>query len=155
MLRYETILPGQGHAAGRALLRNMYEAEFGRPMPEIRVAPRGKPYFADGSAHFSISHTKGHVFCVLSQRPVGLDAEEEDRDIDLRLADKILSPSELERFQKAADPRQALLKLWVLKEAAAKCSGDGLRGYPNQTDLDPEDPRVQSIDGCYVALVEE
>ena len=154
MLQYEKILPGQGHAAGRRLLSRMYEARFGRPMPTILVTERGKPYFADGSAHFSISHTKGHVFCVLKDHPVGMDGEEADRDIDLRLADKILSPAEKLRFQKAADPRTALLKLWVLKEAAAKCSGEGLRGYPNQTDFDPDDGRVQLIDGCFVAVIQ-
>ena len=154
MLQYEKILPGQGHAKGRELLENMYLEKFGRTMPPIAVTDRGKPYFADGSAHFSISHTKHHVFCVLKDHPVGLDAEEMDRQIDLRLAEKILSPAEKQRLQKVADPRQALLKLWVLKEAAAKCSGEGLRGYPNQTDFDPDDGRVQLIDGCYVAVIQ-
>ena len=154
MLQYEKILPGQGHAKGRELLENMYLEKFGRTMPTIAVTDRGKPYFADGSAHFSISHTKRHVFCVLKDHPVGLDAEEMDRQIDLRLAEKILSPAEKQRLQKVADPRQALLKLWVLKEAAAKCSGEGLRGYPNHTDFAPADPRVKEIDGCYVAVIE-
>ena len=155
MLEYERILPGQGHAAGRRLLARMYEARFGRPMPEILVTDRGKPYFADGSIHFSISHTKAHVFCVLSERPVGLDAEEMDRDLDLRLADKILSPAERRRYACAEHKKEALLKLWVLKEAAVKCSGDGLRGYPNKTDFSPDDPRIQIVDGCFVALLEE
>ena len=154
VLEYEKILPGQGHAAGRALLARMYEARFGKEMPEILVTERGKPYFADGSAHFSISHTKGHVFCILTDRPVGLDAEEADRKIDLRLAEKILSPAEMERFEKAADPAAALLKLWVLKEAAAKASGEGLKGYPNQTDFSPDDPRIQMIAGCFVSVIE-
>jgi len=154
MLQYEKILPGQGHEAGRRLLEKMYLARFGRPMPPVLVTDRGKPCFADGSAHFSISHTKDHVFCVLKDHPVGLDAEETDRRIDLRLAEKILSPAEKQRLEKAADPRQALLKLWVLKEAAAKFTGEGLRGYPSHTDFDPDDPRVQRIDGCFVAVIE-
>ena len=155
MLEYMRIAPGQGHEAGRRLLAKMYLERFGRPMPEILTTDRGKPYFGDGSAYFSISHTKKHVFCALSQWPVGLDAEEEDREIDLRLADKILSPAEKKRFQEAQDPRQALLRFWVLKEAAAKLSGEGLRGYPNGTDLSPEDPALRRIDGCFVALLEE
>ena len=154
MLQYEKILPGQGHAKGRELLENMYLEKFGRTMPPIAVTDRGKPYFTDGSAHFSISHTKRHVFCILKDHPVGLDAEEMDRQIDPGLAEKILSPEEKLRFQKAADPRTALLKLWVLKEADAKFTGQGLRGYPNHTDFDPADPRVKEIDGCYVAVIE-
>ena len=37
-----------GHTAGRALLRQLYEETFSRPMPEIWTTDRGKPYFAQG-----------------------------------------------------------------------------------------------------------
>lgn len=143
-----------GHEAGRELLARMYREETGEACPEIGIMDRGKPYFVDSPLHFSISHTKHHVFCALADHPVGLDAEETDRRIDLRLADKILSEGEKRRFDAAADQRAALLKLWVLKEAAAKLSGEGLRGYPNHTDFSPEDPRVSEMDGCYVAVLE-
>ena len=153
-LKWRAIEPGQGHEAGRALLAQMYEAHRGQEMPAVVLEERGKPRFAEDPLQFSISHTKGHVFCVLSDRPVGIDAEEKDRKIDLRLAEKILSPAEKQRYLAAPDKREALLKLWVLKEAAAKCSGEGLRGYPNQTDFSPEDPRLTEIDGCFVAVIE-
>ena len=154
-LKWKTIAPGNGHEEGRRLLAELYWERTGRGMPGITVTDRGKPCFIEGELHFSISHTKKHVFCVLSDKPVGIDAEEEDRNIDLRLAEKILSASEQLRYRQAADKRRALLKLWVLKEAAAKCTGEGLRGYPDQTDFSPEDERVQIIDGCYVAVIEE
>lgn len=143
-----------GHEAGRELLEKMYLDRFGKPMPEILRAERGKPYFADGSVHFSISHTKKHVFCVLHDRPVGLDAEELDRRIDLRLAEKILSPGEMEQYRQAADPLKALLTFWVLKEAWAKATGEGLRGYPNGTDFRLDDPSVRVLHNCLVAIVE-
>ena len=108
-----------------------------------------------GNLHFSISHTKNHVFCALSDRPVGLDAEEMDRDVNLRLAEKILSQAETVRWEASPDKRAALLRLWVLKEAAAKLSGEGLKGYPNHTDFDPEDPRIMELDGCFVAVFTE
>lgn len=150
------LLDGRGaHEAGRQLLARMYRERTGGECPQIRVAARGKPYFAEGSLHFSISHTKKHVFCVLSDKPVGMDAEEKDRDINLKLADKILSETEKCRFRESADRRDALLRLWVLKEAAVKLTGEGLRGYPNNTDFSPDDPRIQEIDGCYVAVITE
>ena len=142
-----------GHDAGRLLLDNMYRETTGEGMPAIMTGARGKPCFATGKLHFSISHTKRRVFCVLSDRPVGVDAEEMDRDIDLRLAEKILSPSEKIRFAEATDKRETLLRLWVLKEATAKFTGEGLRGYPNHTDLDPRDPRILEQDGCYLAII--
>lgn len=144
-----------GHDAGRRLLGQLFEAHVGGEMPGISVAEGGKPYFIAGNWHFSISHTKKHAFCALSDAPIGIDAEEADRKIDLRLADKILSPAEKARFDAAENKHQALLRLWVLKEAAAKLSGKGLRGYPNHTDFELSDSRVRIIDGCYVAILQE
>ena len=143
-----------GHDVGRQLLQQLYREEMGADCPPILIAPRGKPYFENSFLHFSISHTKNHAFCVLSSHPVGIDAEEKDRRVDLRLADKILSADERQRFDQADDPRDALLRFWVQKEAAAKLTGEGLRGYPNHTDFSPNDPRIQEIDGCYVAVFE-
>lgn len=155
ILRSARILPGQtGHEAGRELLEKMYWELMERPMPPIAVTERGKPYFTEGALHFSISHTPRHVFCALAENPVGIDAEELDREINLKLADKILSPREREQYELAEDKRQALLIFWVLKEAAAKCSGEGLRGYPADTEFFLYDPRVAIRDGCLVAGIE-
>ena len=143
-----------GHEAGRRLLAELYRQETGQDLPKILTTDRGKPYFPDSDLHFSISHTPHHVFCVLSEYNVGIDAEEQDRNINLKLADRILSPVERAQYESAADPRTALLTFWVLKEAAAKLSGEGLRGYPNHTDFSLDDPRVTQIDGCIVAVLE-
>ena len=86
---------------------------------------------------------------------MGIDAEEADRDIRLRLADKVLSPAEKRQYDAAEDKRLALLKFWVLKEAAAKLSGEGLKGYPNHTNFSLNDPRVLERNGCIVAVLEE
>lgn len=144
-----------GHEAGRELLAKLYFDETGAPLPPVLVTERGKPYFEGNPLHFSISHTHRHVFCVLAEHNVGIDAEELDRDINLKLAEKILSPMEKAQFEEARDKRLALLKFWVLKEAAAKVSGQGLRGYPNHTNFSLGDPRVTQRDGCLVAVLEE
>ena len=154
VLGHKDIAPGQGHAAGRELLKQLYLEHFGGEIPEISVTDRGKPYFPNGTVHFSITHTKYHVFCALSDKPIGIDAEETDRQIDLRLAEKILSPKEKAQYEAAPDKQQALLTFWVLKEASAKCSGDGLRGYPNQTDFSLDDPRVTTQHNCLLAILE-
>ena len=154
ILRHRELEHESGHEAGRSLLRDMYREATGMEMPEIEKGPHGKPYFKDSPWHFSITHTKHHVFCALSDGPIGIDAEELDRNIDVRLAEKILSPGEKAQYDAAEDKRLALLTFWVLKEAAAKCTGEGLRGYPNHTNFSLADPRVTEIDGCLVAVVE-
>ena len=157
MLRLEgrRIAAEEGHAEGRRLLRSMYEEHTGRKMPAISVNSRGKPHFVGGDLYFSITHTRGHVFCALSDKPVGIDAEELDRRISLELAGKILSGREMAQYTAAADKRLALLTFWVLKEASVKCDGTGLTGYPNHTDFSLDDPRVFTRDGCILAIIEE
>ncbi len=150
-LLYEQLNGKDGHSAGLALLEMLY----GGPLPEIRRTKLGKPYFVDSPLHFSVSHTKNHVFVALSDRPIGIDAEELDRDIKVSLAEKLLSPTEYAQFQNAEDKRLALLRFWVLKEAAGKCTGEGLQLWPNHTDFSLTDPRIQELSGCFVAVVED
>ena len=144
-----------GHLAGRALLAEMYHRYVGGELPPIRVTERGKPYFEDSPWHFSISHSKRHVFCALSRTPIGIDGEELDRKLNPKLAEKILSDPEREEYEQASDRNLALLKFWVLKEAQAKCTGEGLKGYPNHTNFSLSDPRVRQMQGCLVAVIEE
>ncbi len=144
-------LQGQNsHASGRQLLETLYRQTTGQPMPSMATTARGKPYFVDSPWHFSISHTKNHVFCALSQHPIGMDAEETDRQVSPHLARRWLSPSEQQRVAGNGD----VLRLWVLKEAYAKLTGQGLGNYLKNTDFDPNDRRIQEIDGCFVAILE-
>ncbi len=141
--------------AGKLLLAQMYEELTGEAMPPIEKAPRGKPYFPGSKLHFSITHTKSTVFCALSDTEIGIDAEDLNRKVSPALAQKILSPAEYAQYEAvpAEEQNEALLRFWVLKEAEAKCSGLGLRGYPNHTDFDLNDPRVQKLGGCMVAVI--
>ena len=144
-----------GHEAGRQLLEKLYREETGEDLPEIRITDRGKPYFPDSPWHFSISHTPKHAFCALCRNNIGLDAEELDRKTNLSLAEKVLSKEEKQQFDAAENKEKALLTFWVLKEADAKLSGEGLRGYPNHTHFSLDDPRVTEQSGCIVAVMEE
>ena len=144
-----------GHTAGRRLLQELYREETGECLPEIALTPRGKPYFINSDWHFSITHTRHYAFCALSQNPIGIDAEELDRDIDLRLADKMLSEQEFAQYEQATDKRLALLTFWVLKEAQAKLTGEGLHGYPDKnTNFSLEDTRVSIQNNCLLAILE-
>ena len=148
---YERLDGRNGHKAGRQLLAKLYREATGEDQPEIACTDLGKPYFLDSPWHFSISHTKNHVFCVLTDHPVGIDAEEIGREIPLALAARYLSEKEQARL----GTEDALLRLWVLKEAAAKLSGRGIGNWLKNTDFDPFDKKIQIIDGCFVAILEE
>lgn len=143
----------KGHEAGRDLLAFLYREETGQVLPEIWVTDRGKPYFPDSDLHFSISHTRTHAVCALAHCPVGVDAEELGRKIREPFAKRVLSPGEWQQYMTAPDLERAILTFWVLKEASVKLTGEGLQGFPNQTDFSLSDPRVREWDGCLIALM--
>ena len=153
LLKSQELHGRSGHDVGRALLAEMFRQYTGKDMPPILITDRGKPYFVGNPLHFSITHTDAHVFCALSEIPIGIDAEALDRKIDLRLADKILSPSEKSQYLAAENKKLALLTFWVLKEAQGQCSGNGIGFHPNPTQFSLPDRRVLDCDGCLVAIV--
>ena len=142
-----------GHAAGRALLAELYARHVGMPLPEIAVTSLGKPYFVDSPWHFSISHTKNHAFCVLCDRPVGLDGEELTRRVNPIVAEKALSAGERAQYEAAQDRNRALLTFWVLKEADGKRTGKGVGIHPTHTNFMLTDNRVMEHSGCLVAII--
>ena len=144
-----------GHEAGRELLADMYRRQFSRGMPSIATEALGKPYFEDGSAFFSISHTPKRVFCVLSNKNVAIDAEEMSRKVPENLAKRVLSDGEYAQYGAAENKAHALLRFWVLKEAAGKLSGRGVQMFPNHTDFSLEDPRMKEDHGHFVAVMTE
>ena len=153
LLQWEFLDGNDRHDAGIALLAQLYRQQTGEDLPEIAITDRGKPYFPGKNLHFSISHTDKRVFCCLHTENVGIDAEEADRSVNLNIAQKWLSPLEQQRLAAAEDKNAAFLRLWVLKESYAKCTGRGLGNYLKETDFDPFDPRVQLIEGCYIAVI--
>ncbi len=153
LLAAESLENRTGHEVGRLLLERLYLEATGEPLPAIDLTPQGKPYFTDSPWHFSISHTHNHAFCCLSRHNVGLDAEEMGRPVSPALMERWLSPAEQTRL--GDDPADSFLRLWVLKEAEAKRRGIGLGNWMKSTDFHPDDPRIQRIDGCYVAVLED
>ena len=68
---------------------------------------------------------------------------------------RVLSETEYAQYLLAGDKTKALLTFWVLKEAQVKLTGQGLRGFPNDTHFSLEDPRVWEWDGCLLGMIVE
>ena len=67
-----------GHTVAYAMLDTLYRAKFNTPTPVIEKNEYGKPYFVDGSCHFSISHGKGFCAVLLTDEgECGVDIEPE------------------------------------------------------------------------------
>ncbi|MBO7762294.1 MAG: 4'-phosphopantetheinyl transferase superfamily protein [Clostridia bacterium] len=101
----------------------------GLSCPPLTVGRYGKPDFAEGGYHFSLSHADGLCAAVLSDFAVGLDLEPCDRTLpDERISrlSSLFTPAERERLTSAPDRAMAFLETWVAKEAYCKWDGRGL-----------------------------
>ena len=87
---------------------------------EVCYQPSGKPYLADYSYFISISHTKGYVSVILSDKvPVGIDIEQYGQRVH-RVAHKYMREDESVRLYKE-DATWSLLLHWSAKEVMFKC----------------------------------
>jgi len=143
-----------GSEAVYALLEHAIKVEYGTNLPEIKRTIHGKPYFpCFPDVHFSLSHTKTHVLCVVSDSPVGCDIES-PREISTRALKFFCSPEELVHFEPLA--------LWVLKESYIKLFGQTIAAIRNlrfsrdgDTIIVPDSSvsvRQYSVDSCIAAV---
>lgn len=87
---------------------------------EVAYQPSGKPYLVDGSFQISISHTKGYVAVILSEKnQVGIDIEQ-FRDRVHRVADRFMRTDEQVQSYQGVKTWSLLLH-WSAKETLYKC----------------------------------
>lgn len=77
--------------------------------------------------HFSLSHCREAVGCLLSDSECGLDLEA-SRPIRESLVQYTMNEAEASLIGSADDPQTAFLRLWTRKEAVLKLRGTGIRG---------------------------
>lgn len=83
---------------------------------DLSFGPQGKPFLSAGKPQFSLSHSGQHVLLGVSERPIGVDMEREDRAVPASLGSRICLPQE-----QALDP----LHIFTRKECAMKLTGLG------------------------------
>lgn len=109
------------------LLQRALRLEYGIT-GELRLqqGEHGKPTLADyPDIHFSLSHCRDAVACVVGDSPVGIDVECIDRYRPL-LLDYAMSPLEREQILASPDAATAFVRLWTMKEALLKLTGQGI-----------------------------
>lgn len=105
--------------AGRALIKTLL-MRWGLEFKGIAKDSFGKPFLANPLIHVSISHSYPHVAAILhKEKNVGIDLEQ-PKDKLLRIAPRILSPTELQ------DAGEDVIKhcvYWCAKESLIKIYG--------------------------------
>ena len=110
----------------------------------IAVEEKGKPYFLyNENLHFSISHTKSHIAIALHNKPIGIDIEN-TRKCNLSLAKRYFHSEEYSYLSSLPQEEQdqAFTKLWTLKEAYVKCTGEGIAGGFNKFSVIPNSKNI-------------
>lgn len=116
-------------AAYGLLAKALKEQGRWREWPVVKKAPQGKPYLENyADMEMNMSHCKGYVAVVLSERGrVGIDVETR-RKVTRRLIERVCSKEEQEAIAQAADGELEFLRYWTRKEAWLKCEGTGIEG---------------------------
>ncbi len=92
------------------------------------TAAGGKPYFEDGSVHFSLSHCGNTAVCAVADSPVGVDIEVVPKTAPLGIAKRFFTEADRVLIESADDAASVFCELWVQKEAIVKALGTGLAG---------------------------
>lgn len=108
------------------LKRALYE-EFGiNELPLFEYGEHGKPLLVGHpDIHFNLSHCREAVACVVSRRPVGIDVESVSRYKE-SVARYTMNDEELAMIEAAERPEVAFIRLWTMKEARLKLTGEGI-----------------------------
>jgi 4'-phosphopantetheinyl transferase len=113
-------------------LRRVLSAYVGCAPHDVQFerTPQGKPYLIGSNLHFNLSHSGRYaVVGVCAASAIGVDVEEirvipECHD----LARKYFAPHEAAWIREGADEEQLerFYRLWTIKEAFVKATGDGM-----------------------------
>lgn len=109
------------------LLREGLAREYGiTDMPEFIIGENGKPLLAGHRhIHFNMSHCREAAVCVISDAPVGVDAES-IRPLDEDVLRRTMNDSECRHVMRSARPEEEFSRLWTMKESVLKLTGEGL-----------------------------
>lgn len=109
------------------LLKRALRQEYGLDFnPIFGYGEHGKPYIlGHPDLHFSLSHCRSAVTCALSDHPIGIDVES-IREYHESLARYTMNDCELQQIAEAPRPDVAFIRLWTMKEALLKLTGQGI-----------------------------
>ena len=97
----------------------------------IEYAGNGKPVYSGLDTHFNLSHAGTCVVCAVSDRPVGIDIERPRKNA-IKVAERFFTQAECDWI---GDDILRFARIWTLKEAYAKLTGDGIAGTVSKVEF--------------------
>lgn len=128
VMEYRFLLDRVLCAKAYLLLKEGLLQEYGiAGNPEFSYGKNGKPFLRDyPDIHFNLSHCRKGILCVIDDREVGCDMEEIPASVDDALWECCHSEAEKRQIMAAPDPMAGFTKLWTMKEAYLKYTGEGI-----------------------------
>ncbi|HHX62439.1 MAG TPA: 4'-phosphopantetheinyl transferase superfamily protein [Epulopiscium sp.] len=124
------------------LLSSVLKKHYGvEGVLDFQVGYNGKPYLNDyKDIFFNISHCTNFVACIVGDQEVGIDIQD-PFPFDLDIANLICSPEELETLvaNSQVEKKRQLNRIWVLKEAYIKFTGQGMLAALKKIDFSTEE----------------
>lgn len=111
----------------RLLCRALQEGYGIDEPPTFEYGLHGKPMLRGSDLHFSLSHCREAVACVVERHPVGIDVER-IRPARESLVRYTMNDAEQAHIFSSPDPDRSFIRLWTQKEAVFKLLGTGIRG---------------------------
>lgn len=94
--------------------------------PLFEYGEHGKPQLTGHpGVFFNMSHCKDAVVCAVSNRPVGVDVESIGRYKE-NLVGYTMNDEECSRIMGSGHPEVEFIRLWTMKEALLKLTGEGI-----------------------------
>jgi len=145
--RFRFAADRDAYTAAHALARLVLSEATGQSPTALRFVDgaSGKPGLADGRLQLSITHTRGFVACAVAHEAVGVDAEVSDHATDvLATAERFFAPEEIQLLHASPPEERTRLffRLWTLKEAFVKATGEGLRRNLDSFSYNFDPPRI-------------
>ena len=111
-------------AAGLLLRHMLLEEQIPYAEESFGLEGHGKPRLKKDGVFFNLSHAGAYAVGALSDVPVGVDVEQQNRfwqeARNQKLAKRILTEAEWNWWKDAGDDPQELLRFWTRKESYVK-----------------------------------
>ena len=109
------------------LLKRALREEYGiKENPIFEYGEHGKPAIVGHpEIFFNLSHCREAVACAVSDRSIGIDVESV-REFHESLVRYTMNDQEVAAIMGAARPEVAFIRLWTMKEARLKLTGEGI-----------------------------
>jgi 4'-phosphopantetheinyl transferase len=109
------------------LLKRALREEYGiTENPVFEYGEHGKPFIVGHpEIFFNLSHCREAVACAVSDRPIGIDVESV-RQFKESLVRYTMNEREVAQIMEAERPDVAFIRLWTMKEARLKLTGEGI-----------------------------